>query len=134
MVWCRRSAQCLFLVLQASKVPRRLRKTAKGSEAAAAAADAGKQQVVRQMSRDQHLSAYHAIGKILHYKRPLQPPPEAAQHQQAASQAAADVALDPEPWSGNLNPPCTDTRRSGGRGGGGGATTAAGQAVMLDGH
>jgi hypothetical protein len=56
-----------WLPLQA-KAPKRPRRTAKDPEAAAAA-DAAKRQVAGQVARDQHLSVYHAVGKLLHYKR-----------------------------------------------------------------
>lgn len=58
---------CSLLHLQA-KAPKRPRRTAKDPEAAAAA-DAAKRQVAGQVARDQHLSVYHAVGKLLHYKR-----------------------------------------------------------------
>ncbi|WIA32153.1 hypothetical protein OEZ86_003002 [Tetradesmus obliquus] len=51
-----------------AKAPKRPRRTAKDPEAAAAA-DAAKRQVAGQVARDQHLSVYHAVGKLLHYKR-----------------------------------------------------------------
>eukprot|EP00879_Flechtneria_rotunda_P021977 GHRR01023177.1.p1 GENE.GHRR01023177.1~~GHRR01023177.1.p1 ORF type:complete len:741 (+),score=334.77 GHRR01023177.1:279-2501(+) len=62
------------------KAPRRPHKPVKDADAIVAA-EAAKQKAARHMSRDQQLSVYHAIGKILHYKRHK---PE--EQQQAATQ------------------------------------------------
>lgn len=71
-----------------------------------AAAEAAKQKVAEQLSRDQHLSVFHAAGKILHYKRShasdgaQSAVPSAQQQQQAAgiaaSQEDAQAALQAE--------------------------------------
>jgi hypothetical protein len=78
-----------MLRLQA-KAPKRPRRTAKDPEAAAAA-DAAKHKVAGQVARDQHLSVYHAVGKLLHYKRqqPGEQQGEGAGSQQQQQQQAA---------------------------------------------
>jgi hypothetical protein len=57
------------LSLQSSKAPKRPRKGAKADPESVAAAEAAQACVTAQVSRDQSLSVYHAIGKLLHYKR-----------------------------------------------------------------
>jgi hypothetical protein len=74
---------CRCLSLLQGKAPKRPRRTAKDPEAAAAA-DAAKRQVAGQVARDQHLSVYHAVGKLLHYKR--QQPGEQQQGEGGSSQ------------------------------------------------
>jgi predicted exporter len=70
-----------------AKAPKRPRRTAKDPEAAAAA-DAAKRQVAGQVARDQHLSVYHAVGKLLHYKRQQPGESDSLQQQQHAGAAA----------------------------------------------
>lgn len=73
-------------MLQA-KAPKRPRRAMPKDAEAIAAAEAAKQLVACRVSRDQHLSVFHAVGKLLHYKR-NQPVTEAmttvtgSQHQQ----------------------------------------------------
>lgn len=55
--------------MQGSKGPKRPRKGAKADPESIAAAEAAQACVTAQVSRDQSLSVYHAIGKLLHYKR-----------------------------------------------------------------
>ncbi|KAF6251232.1 hypothetical protein COO60DRAFT_657908 [Scenedesmus sp. NREL 46B-D3] len=68
-----------------AKAPKQPRRTAKDPEAAAAA-DAARRQVAGQVARDQHLSVYHAVGKLLHYKR-----------QQPGEQAESDCLQQQQP-------------------------------------
>lgn len=69
-----------------AKAPKRPRRVIPKDAESMAAAEAAKQKVAGQVSRDQHLSVFHAVGKILHYKR--------NQPEDAAAAARSDGAQE----------------------------------------
>lgn len=73
-----------------AKAPKRPRRVMPKDAEAVAAAEAAKQRVVVQVSRDQHLSVFHAVGKILHYKR--QQPDDGTSASQQQQQYSAGMS------------------------------------------